>query len=477
MKREQIVMRADAEKKEKAALVLQAVWRGFQARQHFTAKMEFVLKLQALTRGFLLRQRLRKMRTAARLLQEWWRNYIKMRQVRSDFLTKKVAAGAVQTWWRGVVESRRHKVLVKAAVTVQTYWRMLRERKNFLKRCTEGGSLLDLSVDSEVGREELRLNLSVDSEVGESQQKESEDLMIKERGSILVKEKEWGERIDKSAKRRRLEVKVLGRFGKYDGISQNPHLKDEVFEEEVNSVSCLQLGICTLCGLELTEETTLRQHMLRDHPRHEKQCIWPACKEKFGRQVDLKLHLASVHQEKELLQEERRHQVKCDEEEADLLEYEAKWSMEGKVCCQVPGCEDSFEDFEVMVKHFKAAHQLKSRRIHKYRLKRTQSLEIKRPEEEGKRVVNILQPSLSLTLNLGRKVKCDAAGCNRMFKKKVYMEAHMRLRHNKAKRLWRRCQAPWCDASFKVYKDQMAHFQEYHMVEMFVSMNSKRTRH
>merc|ERR1719397_1928419 len=150
----------------------------------------------------------------------------------------------------------------------------------------------------------------------------------------------------------------------YDGISQNPHLKDEIFQEVVNSVSRLQLVTCTLCGLELTEGTTLRQHMLKDHPRHEKQCIWPACKERFGRQVDLQLHLASVHQEKELLQEgRRRHQVNCEEEEAHLLKYNAKWSMEGKVRCQVPGCAVAFEDFEVMVKHFKAAHQLKSRRI------------------------------------------------------------------------------------------------------------------
>jgi len=74
-------------------------------------------------------------------------------------------------------------------------------------------------------------------------------------------------------------------------------------------------------------------------------------------------------------------------------------------------------------------------------------------------------------------VKCDAAGCNKMFKKKVYMEAHMRLRHNKVSRQWRRCQAPWCDAAFKVYKDQMDHFQEYHMVKMFVSMSSVQAIH
>ena len=317
----------------------------------------------------------------------------------------------------------------------------------------------------------------MDLELGENQLRESPDEMSNERGSILVKEKEWGERIDTNAKRRRLEVKVLSKVGKYEkSISQNPHLEDEMLDEEVNSVSRLPVVTCTLCGLELMEGTALRQHMLRDHPRHEKQCIWPACKMKFGRQGDLKLHVASVHQVKELLQQERRHQVKCDEEEADLLKYDAKCSVEGKICCQVPGCADSFEDFEVMVKHFKAAHQLKSKRLHKYRLKRTQALEIKR-SEEWKRVASILQPSLSLTLNPGRKVKCDAAGCNKMFKRKVYMEAHKRLRHNKAKRQWRRCQAPWCDASFRVYKDQMAHFQEFHMVEMFVSMTSVQTRH
>jgi len=236
-----------------------------------------------------------------------------------------------------------------------------------------------------------------DSDVGENQLKESESVMSKERGSTLVKEKEWGEKIDKRAKRRRLEVKVLSKVGKYEkSFSQSPHLEDEVFEEEVNSVIRLQLLTCTFCGLELTEGTVLRQHMLRDHPRHEKQCFWPACKRKFGRQVDLKLHVASVHQEKELLQQERSCQLKCDEEETGLLKYDANWALEGKVRCQVPGCGDPFEAFEAMVKHFKAAHQLKSRRIHKYRLKRTQVLEIRRSEEEGKRVANILHNSSTI---------------------------------------------------------------------------------
>ena len=49
----------EASKREGSALVLQARWRGFQARRHFIDQKRLVLRLQSLARGFLLRQRLR----------------------------------------------------------------------------------------------------------------------------------------------------------------------------------------------------------------------------------------------------------------------------------------------------------------------------------------------------------------------------------------------------------------------------------
>ena len=134
----------------------------------------------------------------------------------------------------------------------------------------------------------------------------------------------------------------------------------------------------------------------------------------------------------------------------------------------MPGCGGSFEDFEVMLQHFKTTHQLKSRRMPKLRLKRTQVLELK-GLEEAKKIANIRQPLKDLTQ--GRMVRCGAAGCNRMFKKMGLMVAHMRLVHNKDSEQWRRCPAPWCEASFKMFRDQMAHFEQYHMVEIHICVH------
>ena len=438
----------EASKREGSALVLQARWRGFQARRHFIAQKRLVLRLQSLARGFLLRQRLRKAGEAARLLQVWWRNFSVMRKVRGDFVLKKEAAASVQTWWRRVAESRRRKVLVRAAVTVQSYWRMRRERRLFLNNRSESGNMLGL-------------NLSIGSDIGEKIPGGPADEKSQERRSTLVNKRECEEGIDQSSKRRRFECGMLAKVGVREKIiSQNFHLADEVLkdEEEVNSEISHQLLTCTICGPELSVRTTLRQHMLEVHPS---KCIWPACKMKFGTQVDLQLHVAAVHQEKELSQQQRKQKLKREE----LVDQ-----ADERVDCQVPGCGGSFEDFEAMVQHFKTTHQLKSRMMPKLRLKRTQALDLKRLEE-AKKIANISQVLKDLTQR--SKVRCDAAGCNKVFKKMVYMEAHMKLKHNKGSRhrQWRRCPAPWCEASFKMNRDQMAHFEQYHMVEIHICVH------
>ena len=193
------------------------------------------------------------------------------------------------------------------------------------------------------------------------------------------------------------------------------------------------------------------------HPRNESRCIWPACKMKFGSREDLQSHVVLVHQKRELSRQQRKRKLNSEEDEADE-----------KVDCQVPGCGGSFDNFEVMLQHFKTTHQLKASRILKWRLKRTQVLELKRlkeaklkrSEEEEKKIRQQLK-----SLTQRRKVKCGALGCK---KKMGLMEAHMRLRHNKG--WWRRCPASWCEASFKMPRDQLAHFEQYHMVEIHVSV-------
>ena len=156
---------------------------------------------------------------------------------------------------------------------------------------------------------------------------------------------------------------------------QNPHRADEVLKDDEVVSSETYPMTCLLRGPELSERTTLRRHMKKVHPRNETWCIWPACKVKFGSQVDLQAHIALVHQDEELSQQQRKRKLGFEE----MVD-----GADEKVDCQVPGCGGSFENFEVMLRHFKTMHQLKGSRILKWRLKKTQVLELKRLGEANR---------------------------------------------------------------------------------------------
>ena len=359
-------------------------------------------------------------------------------------LKKKYAVLKVQRWWRGTKKEEAVKQ-EKAALILQATWKGFRARqlfldtKNFISR---------LQAVARVFLERQRLekmrlsempeqNLSEDLQVIEEDLQESVYEVDKERGSTLSSKRGCGKRIEQGAKRRRFEVKVMvskiGNHGNSD--SRKLHVADEIEKEE--------------------DSESFKQHF----------CICPACKMKFGREVGKQLHLASIHQGS--CQEEEKQTLKGDE-----LECQAKDVMSSvgrKFFCQVPGCGGSFEDSVGTLQHFETTHQLKNKKIHKLGLTRTQVLKIKK-WAKSKKPSRISQQSKDF--GESRKMRCGAAGCNKVFNKKGFLEAHMRLRHNKSNMASRRCPAPWCAESFKVLRDQMAHFEEYHMVDISVSVMS-----
>ena len=117
----------DAEKREEAAITLQSAWsawRMVRERQRFS-KMK----------SFLQRARYVKLKAALKSFQMRWR-YVRMMgavksfQQRARFLRMRAAAVIIQSRLRGFLQRRRYNRL-RAALKVQTWWRMTKERTSF----------------------------------------------------------------------------------------------------------------------------------------------------------------------------------------------------------------------------------------------------------------------------------------------------------------------------------------------------------
>ncbi|XP_038063476.1 abnormal spindle-like microcephaly-associated protein homolog [Patiria miniata] len=137
-----------------AAIIVQSVYRGMVARRH-AAYIRSVVKAQAVVRSFLQRRRFLHQKRTCIVIQKSFRGYAKRRRyeaVRAAALVLQrrfraqqegqiqlvkynIMRGAVitlQAWVRGVLARRWLAVLDKAAVRIQSVWKMHRARNNFL---------------------------------------------------------------------------------------------------------------------------------------------------------------------------------------------------------------------------------------------------------------------------------------------------------------------------------------------------------
>jgi len=74
--------RADAARKERAATIIQASWRGFSTRSKYLATRNQIIRLQSAARGFLVRRNYRSVREgrAALTIQKTWRGSLDRRR-------------------------------------------------------------------------------------------------------------------------------------------------------------------------------------------------------------------------------------------------------------------------------------------------------------------------------------------------------------------------------------------------------------
>merc|ERR550519_2749407 len=95
--------------KKSAALKLQSWVRMTKQRSEYQEEVRKVVKCQASIRQVLQRQRFLKMRAAAIVVQDRFRDYQKMTKHRRAFLEKKQAVVKLQSHWRMLRQGRIYK--------------------------------------------------------------------------------------------------------------------------------------------------------------------------------------------------------------------------------------------------------------------------------------------------------------------------------------------------------------------------------
>uniref|UniRef100_H2ZSM4 Assembly factor for spindle microtubules n=1 Tax=Latimeria chalumnae TaxID=7897 RepID=H2ZSM4_LATCH len=144
-------------RKRSAIILLQSAYRRLQARRE-AQKLRSVLKIQACFRAHLTQKKFKKMKGAAIKIQAW----VKMVRARADYQALKKATLCVQRWYcakkctlkqmeeykrqkeicihlqaliRGYLIRRQVHLWRKAAVAIQSAYRMHRERTCYLNKC------------------------------------------------------------------------------------------------------------------------------------------------------------------------------------------------------------------------------------------------------------------------------------------------------------------------------------------------------
>ncbi|GIL67632.1 hypothetical protein Vafri_20977 [Volvox africanus] len=129
----------------RAAVIIQACWRMAFTRRRHEAMRVATVKIQAAVRSWFVQRRLREQHRAAATVQRFWRSYLELNAIRAA----RTAAVVMQTAWRARQERSRFLTVCRAAVhmqqnwrlrcqaraamTLQTYWRMVVARRRFIQ--------------------------------------------------------------------------------------------------------------------------------------------------------------------------------------------------------------------------------------------------------------------------------------------------------------------------------------------------------
>ncbi|XP_030062606.1 LOW QUALITY PROTEIN: abnormal spindle-like microcephaly-associated protein [Microcaecilia unicolor] len=108
----------------KAALVLQAAYRGMKVRKKRNRLNKAATTIQAAYKAFMLRKRYVKLRTATVAIQHWYRLVRHTNSQRQEFLCMKNAVIKMQAIYRGMKTRRQIHRMHLAATSIQSVFRM-----------------------------------------------------------------------------------------------------------------------------------------------------------------------------------------------------------------------------------------------------------------------------------------------------------------------------------------------------------------
>ncbi|ELT97378.1 hypothetical protein CAPTEDRAFT_220529 [Capitella teleta] len=115
---------------KRAAISIQAWFKMHSARSAFRSQKVGFAKLSAVIRGRRQRKRFVALKRAAIVIQQRWRAEKLCQKKRGEFLLRRTAAVSLQAIFRGMLV-RRQTRRVRAAVSIQSFWRMFRARENY----------------------------------------------------------------------------------------------------------------------------------------------------------------------------------------------------------------------------------------------------------------------------------------------------------------------------------------------------------
>ncbi|NXJ21406.1 ASPM protein, partial [Dicrurus megarhynchus] len=119
----------------KAAILIQAVYRGARVRRSLEHMHLAASTIQAAFRMLRDRRAYQKMRNAAMVVQNYYRSYLKGKNQRKRYLTMKSSVLVIQAAYRGMKARQELKILHVSAVVIQTSYRMYVQRRYYKQLC------------------------------------------------------------------------------------------------------------------------------------------------------------------------------------------------------------------------------------------------------------------------------------------------------------------------------------------------------
>uniref|UniRef100_A0A8C6UT50 Abnormal spindle microtubule assembly n=1 Tax=Neogobius melanostomus TaxID=47308 RepID=A0A8C6UT50_9GOBI len=117
----------------KAAVSIQAAYRGHQVRKEVAHRHQASTVIQAAFRKHRYKVAFQAMRLSAIIIQRHYRSWLLQRRERARFLEVKQSTVVLQAAFRGVQVRRELSRQTGAAVTIQSHWRGFVQRRQFLK--------------------------------------------------------------------------------------------------------------------------------------------------------------------------------------------------------------------------------------------------------------------------------------------------------------------------------------------------------